>query len=348
MPPPELYVANFNKNFTGVSATTAGVVAIQQDQFDMCLVGQPLPHCPAPISKRLAYKLSRKKPDNRPFSIWHVRRNPEMRAALWARDVLRLPMKIVFTSAAQRFHSTYPRWLISNMDAVIATTPEASKFVPNVHAVVSHGVDTIQFRPAQNRASAWRMLGYGGSYGIAAVGRIRPEKGTDVFVEAMLEILPKHPGLVAVIVGKATKEHLGFKQKLKARIESANLSKRLIFAGEVKPDKMPALMRALTLLVALPRYEGYGMTPLEALASGVPFIGTETGYFREFSNDGQLGTVVATENAANAAAAVEAWLANTGHLSKASEIAPGFVKQQHSIEREVAGINAVYEGLWAQ
>ncbi|MBS9718664.1 glycosyltransferase family 4 protein [Pseudohalocynthiibacter aestuariivivens] len=348
MPPPELYVTNFNKNFTGVSATTAGVVAVQQDQFDMRLVGQPLPHCPVPISKQLAYKLSRKKPPDRPFSIWHVRRNPEMRAALWARDVLRLPIKIVFTSAAQRLHSAYPRWLISNMDAVIATTPEAASFVSNVHAVVSHGVDTNQFRPAQNRSSAWRMLGYGGTFGLAAVGRIRPEKGTDIFVEAMLEVLPKHPDLVALIVGKTAKEHLSFKRKLESRIESAGLSNRLVFTGEVKPDKMPALMRALTLLVALPRYEGYGMTPLEALASGAPFIGTETGYFQEFSNDGQLGTVVGTENSAKAAAAVEAWFANPGRLSKASEIAPGFVKQQHSIEREVAGINAVYEGLWAQ
>jgi hypothetical protein len=43
---------------------------------------------------------------------------------------------------------------------------------------------------------------------------------------------------------------------------------------------------------------------------------------------------------------VSAWLADEQQLLGASKRAPDFVKQQHSIETEVAGINAVYEGLW--
>lgn len=347
MSSPDLYVTNFNQNFTGVSSTAASVVAAQKSQFDLRLVGHPLPNCASPISKRYAYKLSRAKPQNRPFAIWHVRRNPEMRAAIWARDVLRLPIKIVFTSSAQRLHSIYPRWLISRMDAVIATTPEAAKYVPNVHAVVPHGVNTELFKPAVDRTKAWQSLGYGGKMGVAAVGRIRPEKGTDVFVDAMLQVLPKHPDLVALVVGKAAKEHVGFQQKLIDRITAAGLSDRLVFVGEVGPDKMPALMQGLSLMVALPRYEGYGMTPLEALASGVPFVGSETGYFKEFSNQGTLGTVVPLENANLGAVAIEAWVGDEDRLLRASELAPGFVKQQHSIGHEVAGINAVYEGFWS-
>jgi len=88
------------------------------------------------------------------------------------------------------------------------------------------------------------------------------------------------------------------------------------------------------------------MTPLEALASGVPFVGSEVGYFEEFSNGGNFGKVVPVENAKQAAAAVDAWLSDEQQLLGASTLAPGFVKQQHGIETEVAGINAVYEGLW--
>lgn len=346
MSSPELYVTNFNKNFTGVSSTAASVIAVQKNQFDLRLVGHALPNCPTPIAKRDAYKLSRIKPDGRPFAIWHVRRNPEMRAAIWARDVLRLPIKIVFTSSAQRYHSAYPRWLISKMDAVIPTTPEAAKFVPNVKAVVPHGVNTDLFKPAPDRAVAWQSLGYGGKMGIAAVGRVRPEKGTDIFADAMLQVLPKFPDLVALVVGKAAKEHIGFQQKLQERISAAGLADRLLFVGEVGPGKMPALMQGLSLMAALPRYEGYGMTPLEALASGVPFVGSETGYFREFSNHGTVGTVVPLEDADQGAAVIEAWLSDKARLMHASELAPGFVKQQHSIEHEVAGINTVYERLW--
>ena len=346
MSSPELYVTNFNKNFTGVSATAAGVVGVQQKQFDLRLVGQALPNCPMPISKRAAYGLSKTKPDGKPFAIWHVRRNPEMRAAIWARDVLRLPIRVVFTSSAQRFHSLYPRWLISKMDAVIPTTPEAAKFVPNVHKVVPHGVDTKRFMSAANRAAAWQALGYGGTRGAATIGRVRPEKGTDIFVDTMLQVLPEYPDLVALVVGKAAKEHLGFQQKLKDKVAIAGLSDRLLFVGEVAADEMPALMQSLSLLVALPRYEGYGMTPLEALASGVPFVGADAGYFEEFSNEGKLGKVVPLEDARQAAAAIEVWLSDEQLLLTASKLAPDFVKQQHSLETEVAGINAVYEGLW--
>jgi len=152
---PELIVTNFNRNFTGVSATAAGVVRAQTERYDLVLAGHPLPGCPAPVSPARATRLSGRPPDGRDFTIWHVRRNPEMRAAIWARDVLRLPIKIVFTSAAQRRHSAYPRWLISRMDAVIATTESAAGFVPNVRATVPHGVDTNRIRPARDRAAAW-------------------------------------------------------------------------------------------------------------------------------------------------------------------------------------------------
>ena len=118
----ELFVTNYNPHFTGVSATAANVIRAQNPRYDLSLVGQPLSGCPVPISKRAAAAASQKAPKGKPFAIWHVRRNPEMRHAIWLRDVRRLPIRIVFTSAAQRLHSTYPRWLISRMDAVIATT----------------------------------------------------------------------------------------------------------------------------------------------------------------------------------------------------------------------------------
>ena len=160
----ELIVTNFNRNFTGVSATAAGVVRQQVGRYDMALAGVALPGCPNPISKREATHLSRTPPPGRAFTLWHVRRNTEMRAALWARDILRLPVKIVFTSAAIRRHSAFPRWLISRMDAVIATTEAAAGFVPAcARNVVPHGVDTERLSPAEDRTAAWVATGYPGS-----------------------------------------------------------------------------------------------------------------------------------------------------------------------------------------
>ncbi|WP_371155545.1 glycosyltransferase family 4 protein [Jannaschia sp. 2305UL9-9] len=339
----DLIVTNLNPNFTGVSATAAGVVRGQAELYDMALAGHPLPGCPDPVTVAGARALSRD-PGARPFTIWHVRRNPEMRAGIWARDVLRLPIRLVFTSAAQRRHSAYPRWLISRMDAVIATTAEAATYVPHVRAVVPHGVDVDRWCPATDREAAWAATGFPGRVGVACIGRIRPEKGTDRFVETMLRLLPDRPDLTALVIGRAGRSHSAFEAGLRAKAEAAGLADRLLFPGEIAADRMPALMRALSGLVALPRYEGYGMTPLEAMASGVPFVATDTGHFQAFAGR-DAGLVIANDgDVAPAAAAQVAALLAAGDLM--ARAARARAVASYGIDREVAGIGAVYDMLW--
>lgn len=342
---PELIVTNFNRNFTGVSATAAGVVRHQAGRYDLVLAGHPLPGCPDPVTRAQALRLSRRPPPGRPFTLWHVRRNPEMRAALWARDVLRLPVRIVFTSAAIRRHSAYPRWLIARMDAVIATTEAAARFVPHVRAVVPHGVDPDRFTPAPDRAAAWAASGYPGTRGIATIGRIRPEKGTDRFVEAMLRLLPGQPDVTALVIGRAAGADQGFLAGLKARIAEAGLAGRILFPGEVAPDRLPALMRALSLVVQLPRYEGYGMAPLEGMASAVPFVATDAGCYRRFADGGRCGLITDGTGAADAIAALLAEAERHAAMARAARTA---AETRFSLAREAEDIAAVYEALWAE
>ncbi len=343
---PELIATNFNRNFTGVSATAAGVVRAQMARYDMALAGVALPGCPAPISCAEARALSRTPPQNRPFTIWHVRRNTEMRAAIWARDVLRLPIRIIFTSAAQRRHSAFPRWLISRMDAVIATTDAAASFVPHLRAVVPHGVDCARFFPAPDRAAAWAQTGYGGSCAIATIGRIRPEKGSDRFVAAMIHLLPRHPGATALLIGRAAKSDQGFLDGLKQKIAAAGLSDRILFPGEVAPDALPGLVRALSAVVQLPRYEGYGMALLEGLASGVPFVATDAGSYRSLSHKGSCGVIVPEDSPAETAAALTRILSDTQVHTAMARAARGTAETRFSIEAEADGIGAVYDMLW--
>ncbi|KRS14610.1 lipopolysaccharide biosynthesis protein [Roseovarius atlanticus] len=343
---PDLIVTNFNRNFTGVSSTAASVVRFQVDQYDLALAGHPLPGCPAPITKAQAATLSKTAPHSRPFTIWHVRRNPEMRAALWVRDVLRRPIRIVFTSAAIRRHSAFPRWLISRMDAVIATTEAAAGFVPHVRAVAPHGVDTDRFTPAPDRAAAWAATGYPGTHGVATIGRIRPEKGTDRFVAAMLRLLPQQPGLTALVIGRAAKSDQPFLDKLKEQIAAAGMTDRILFPGEVAPDALPALTRSLSAVVQLPRYEGYGMTPLEGMASGVPFVATDTGYYRSFSSQGETGLIV-PDDPGDAADALASILSDPDRHAAMSQSARDIACTHFSVSREAETIAQVYEDLWS-
>ncbi len=312
-----LIVTNFNPRFTGVSATIATLVPLLAQKHDVFLCGKPLDGCSAPITFREAVRLSR----SDGAVIWHVRRNNEMLAALFVRDVLRLPIKIVFTSAAIRRHSAFPRWLISRMDAVVATSAAAALLVPNVVATIPHGVDLKKFSPVTDKVAAWGALKFGGKASFVTVGRVRPEKGTDLFVDAMVQLLPNLPDHRAVIIGKTTAEFRAFRDGLEAKILSAGLSDRIIFADELPAAQMPAIMAAATLLFALPRYEGYGLTVLEAMASGTPVVATDAGEFRKFVGSSGAGVIVTGEIVKQATAAAWALLADFQAYANAAFVA---------------------------
>ena len=343
----ELFITNFNKNFTGVSSTASNVLLEQKKKYNLKLVGYNLPGGPKAISSLQAYALAKKKPDNKPFSIWHVRRNNEMIAALIARDILNLPIKIVFTSAAQRRHSSFPRWLISKMDTVVATTKLAADFIPNVGAIIPHGVNTDLFKPSNNIEKDWQNLGFPGSMGVATIGRIRKEKGTDLFVDTMIEILPKTKGLTALVIGKAMREDRYFLDSLRRKVSKAKLKDRIIFTGEIASEKLPKIVRSLSLLISLPRYEGFGMTPLEGLSSGVPFVASRTGYFKEFSNEGRCGKVVPIDDTKLAIEEIEGLLADKSCRLRMGAAGRRFVERDYSIRKEAKLINLVYDNLWS-
>lgn len=342
---PELIVTNFSRRFTGVSATAAQVARRLARRYDLVVCGKPLEGCEAPVGRLEALAASRRAPGRHGVVVWHVRRNSEMQLAILARDVLRLPVRIVFTSAAQRLHSPYPRLLIERMDAVIATTPEAARLVPHVRAVIPHGVDTEIFAPAADREALWARSGFPGRRGIASIGRIRPEKGVDTFVRAMIDVLPRFPDVTAVAFGLTKAADLPFRNQLKAEIASAGLSERLLFPGEVEPARLAALLPAFSLLVASPRYEGFGMTALEAMASGVPFVATDTGIFRTISDGGRAGEIVPVDDPARLAAAVAGWLAAPRRIEEGARAAREIAIGSYSADREADGVAEVYEAV---
>ena len=345
---PELFVTNYNTRFTGVSSTAQRMAAHHLHRYDLALVGHPLPGLPDPITPRQARRLSRTAPPGRPFSIWHVRRDPEMISALYARDVLRLPIRTVFTSAAKHRHGAFPRWLIGRMDAVIATSPDAASFFPDVAAILPHGVDVEAHGPVADRRAAWGKLGYGGTRGAAIVGRVRPSKGTDVFVDAMIRVMADDPGVHALIVGLAKPSEETFVADMRRRIDAAGLTARFHFTGEMPLERLRAeVLPALSLVVNVARYEPFGVVPIEGMAAGTPFVCSDTGHYRTFSDGGSTGLVVPTEAPEATAAAVTELLQDPDRIERMGRAAREKAVRDHSIAREADGAADIYERLWA-
>src|SRR6201991_1653404 len=219
----QLIVPNLHRRYSGVTATNRMVAPKLAKRFGAAWLGPDAPDGITRMGIADLLKLWRR----RTPLIWHARRNNEMIIGVLLR-ALGWPLKLVFTSAAQRHHSWITRWLIRRMDAIIATSDISASFLKVRATVIPHGVDTDRYAPPADRAAAFAESKLPGRYAIGCFGRVRAQKGTDVFVEAMCRLLPRYPDFTGVIVGAVVPEQQGFANGLKKQIEAAGLQARVV------------------------------------------------------------------------------------------------------------------------
>ncbi|OXT00521.1 glycosyl transferase family 1 [Notoacmeibacter marinus] len=341
---PLLAVApNLKMRLSGVTATIARLVPLQARQAPVAAFGAGLP---AGVPRIGAIRLLRegyRTRDGRP--VLHARRNTEMLLGLVLRDLLRGRWKLLFTSASQRQHTRWSRFLISRMDHVIATSAAGQAYLKAPSDVVHHGIDIVDFAPPESRSVVRQVLGLPDRPTIGCFGRIRHQKGTDVFVKSMIALLAERPAWQAVVLGRATEAHEAFLSELKRRIDLAGLSDRVLFPIEVPVDAVPQWYKALDLFVAPQRWEGFGLTVLEALSTGVPTVATRVGAFPELIAQNETGFLIEPGNE-NAMIGPLARLMDDDSMRVAMGTAARTYAEKHfSIEREVETLLSIYRRL---
>jgi len=354
---PEVIITNIKKRYSGVSGTINALLPVQAKNLSIGFVGNDLPgfemaeqRHPEKIEYLILWRailLSRHKLADGRSRIWHVRRDHEMMFAIFLRDVLRFPIKIVFTSAAKHLHSWFPRWLISKMDGVISTTEEAASFVPNTTIIAPHGISLSRFSPPPDKLNTWQRTQLPGKYGIGTFGRIREDKGSDLFVDAMIKLLPDFPDWSAVLAGLCVSKHQAFQEALQQKISAAGLSDRIIFLGVIGPDKIADWYQNVLITVACPRYEPFGLTPLEAMACGCAVVASDTGAFKTIVDEGVTGHVVPTNDVDALVDAIRKMMSPTVAV-KMGVSGRERVAEKFTVELEAESIAHVYSKLWSE
>lgn len=342
----EVIAPNLKRRHTGVTSTITALLPVQARQLKIAALGAGLPDSLPRVGWFDLLRHGWKTPPNRHFRIWHARRNNEIIAGLFLRSILRMPLKVVFTSAARRSHTWITRALLNKTDAIIATSPEADSHLHVPARVILHGVNTERFHPAQNRAQEWAETKLPGRFGIGVFGRVRHQKGTDLFVEVMCRVLPRYPDFTAVIIGAITADQRIFAAGLKSRIAAAGLSDRIVFRGELEPEELPAWFRRMTIVVAAQRWEGFGLVPVEAMASGAAVVATRAGAAHHVVADNETGFLVRPDD-------LEALSSQIEKMMRDPELAMEFGRrgriramERFSIEREASEIRDLYENCW--
>lgn len=286
----EVILGNSNPRFSGVTSTMLQVLPYQQEMISLGVLGtHHLPNNIKTFSFLECARELRKPLANGNFRIFHARRNNEMLQAVALKCLFRAKIKIVFTATAQRYPSWITRWLISKADGLLTTSETAAAYLPrSPDRIICHGIDTFRFSPPiKSKVDAWLELGFPGHYGVGIFGRVRPQKGTDLLIKAMIQVFKENPeyGATVVIVGETTSKHEAYLESLKNRIRSEGVEQKFIFLGKQEFEKIPELFRGMSIVAALSRNEGFGLTVLEAMASGCAVLASEAGAWGEIVQD---------------------------------------------------------------
>src|SRR5882672_8918324 len=335
-----LIVPNLHRRYSGVTATNRMVAPKLAKVFRAGWLG---PDAPDGIARMTIADLAELWRRRTPL-IWHARRNNEMIAGVLLRS-LGWPLKLVFTSAAQRHHSWITRWLIRRMDAIIATNDISASFLKREATVIPHGVDTDSYAPPADRAAAFAEAKLPGRYAIGCFGRVRAQKGTDVFAAAMCRLLPRYPDFTAIIVGAVVPEQQGFANGLKQQIEAAGLQSRIIMTGEIEIEQVPRWYQRLTIYAFTSRNEGFGLTLIEAMSSGAALVASRAGAAEFVVEDAVTGVLAPPGDADALVAALEPLMRDPASAYAMGERARARVLEKFSLEAEANAIAAVYRTL---
>ncbi len=343
----EIILGNSNSRFSGVTSTMLQVLEQQKPRGNIAVLGDHFVPGDVPVVSftQLARQGRKNAGDGLP-RVFHARRNDEMIQALALKWLFGSRLRITFTSTAQRHHSRFTRWLMRQMDSVISTCDAAAAYLEaSPDHIIPHGVDPAYWHPAEDKASAWQKLGLPGKYGIGIFGRVREQKGHDRLVDALLPLLQRYPDYTLVFSGQLQDADRAFYQRQVEKLESHGLGERMVYLGEVPFSELPGLFRAMHLVVALSRNEGFGLTVLEAMSSGTAVLASVAGAWPEIIRNGSDGYCIDATDPALLEQTLGELLSNPADLVDMGRAARQHIVENFSVETEARRLTEHYQSL---
>ena len=278
---------------------------------------------------------------------------------------------------------------LANIDSVVTVsdfvTERARARFPE-HAATIHtignGVDVARFLPDLRR-DACGARAPGQPTRLLFVGRISPDKGVHLLLEAFDRVARERSDVELTLVGKVgmlpfdlvslllsddadaldslrpfygqstfawlTKEVLGqkrsYRHDLEARL-SPEAAKRVSFVGSVSLEELIRLYSQADLLV-LPSIwrESYGLPVAESMASGVPVLASDCGGVPELVDEGITGLLVPRLNVDALTNAMRELISDLGRLRAMGHASRLRAEQLLTWDRSAERLESVYRGL---
>jgi glycosyltransferase involved in cell wall biosynthesis len=216
-------------------------------------------------------------------------------------------------------------------DRVVALSQAVAVNVAGVNPhVVYHGI-RIPEQASQRRNSGRSMV-------LGVASRLVPVKGIVYLIRALAFLRNEFPDVRLEIAGAGSDENL-----LRREAHALGVDGAVVFAGW-QPDVWPWLAR-WDIFVQPSLVEGFGMAALEAMAAGLPVVGTSVGGLPELIEDGWTGFLVPPANAMALAGRLRDLLLDPDRRRAMGAAGQARVRQRFSAERMTAELAGIYDEL---
>lgn len=175
------------------------------------------------------------------------------------------------------------RWMAGSADSVIVCSHYMRGHVADVFDidedlvdVIPNGIDPRDLRPVGDLKALRAEFARPEQSLVLLVGRLVYEKGFQLALDALPEVIEHVKDVRFVVAGSGTHE-----AELKAQARRLHLDEHGVFLGWIGDDALHSLYKIADLCVVPSIYEPFGLVALEAMASGCPCIVADTGGLRE-------------------------------------------------------------------
>ncbi len=175
------------------------------------------------------------------------------------------------------------RWMANRAERVITCSAYMREHVADIYGleenrvtVIPNGIDPTDLVPVGDLDELRARFAAPDEKLVLLVGRLVYEKGFQIALEAMPELIRRCPGTRFLVAGSGTAE-----SELRQQATELGLDDHGTFLGWIGDDVLHSLYRIADLTVVPSIYEPFGLVALEAMASGCPCLVADTGGLRE-------------------------------------------------------------------
>lgn len=195
--------------------------------------------------------------------------------------------------------------------------------------IVPNGVDMEIFYPAKDVFDGYKLV---------TTSTLIPRNGIDILIRAFAKVAIEFPESSLAIAGQGPME-----DELRSLAKTLGIAHQVKFLGTLAHKDIPGLLRGSDLFVRPSRFEGFGVSFIEAMACGIPVITCPSGGIKDFVVDGETGIFVEPDRPDLLANAIISVFKDRGKLLNLKKNALNMVRERYGWEKIVDKVEEGYK-----